>query len=122
MGNSYVLSSAITVRTIPGKGRGVVATTRVAPGQMVECSPILVCPAGTIPEHGHPLSEHVFAYGDAVAVGLGYSSLYNHSRNPNCRWEFDEALPAVRILAVREILGGEELTVDYAIPLWFSEA
>ncbi len=122
MDEGCFLSPSIAVRTIPGKGRGVVATDWIAPGETVECSPILICPAGAIPETGHPLSDYVFGYGEDLAVGLGYASLYNHSRNPNCRWEFDDVLPVIRIIALREIVAGDELTIDYGIALWFAEA
>jgi hypothetical protein len=119
---SFFLSPHLRVATIPGKGRGVIATAAIAAGTEVECSPLLACPEGIIPEHGHPLSDFVFAHGKGTAIGLGYSSLYNHSNNPTCTWLIEEAPPAVRITAARDILAGEELTIDYVIPLWFREA
>lgn len=122
MATAFHLSPAITVGSVPGKGRGVVATAPVAQGAVVEVSPILPIPAGVIPQTGHPLSDHVYAYGEGLAIGLGYASLYNHSRNPNCAWSFDDALPAILIAATRAIRPGEELTLDYGIPLWFREA
>ena len=122
MAHGFMLSPHVAVRAIPGKGNGVVATAPIAAGDMVEVSPILICPAGSIPDSGHALSDHVYGYGDDVAVGLGYASLYNHSRNPNCTWDFNETLPAILIWATRAIGPGEELTLDYGIPLWFREA
>jgi hypothetical protein len=122
MAGAFIVPTRITVRTVPGKGRGIVATAPIAADEVIEVSPILICPAGSLPVSGHPLSDHAYRYGDDVAIGLGYSSLYNHSRNPNCGWDFDEALPAIVIRAIRGIAPGEELLIDYGIPLWFLEA
>jgi hypothetical protein len=119
---SWHLSPLLRVAMVLGKGRGVVAAGAIADGTEVECSPLLPCPEGIIPEHGHPLSDFVFAYGQGTAIGLGYASLYNHARNANCTWLIDEAVPAIRITAARDIREGEELTIDYRIPLWFREA
>jgi len=122
----YLLSPCITVMAIPGKGRGIVATARIEAGTVVERSPLLVLPPGVIPDRGHPLSDFVYVlhepHEDGRALGLGYASLYNHSRNPNCDWDFDSAPPAIVMTAIRGIEAGEELTIDYGIPLWFREA
>jgi SET domain-containing protein len=122
MARTFLVPTRITVGTIPGKGRGVIATAAIAANEVIEISPILICPEGSIPETGHPLSDHAYSYGDGLAIALGYGSLYNHSRNPNCIWHFDEQLPAMIITATRAIGPGEELTIDYGIPLWFLEA
>jgi SET domain-containing protein len=119
---AFFIAPSITVKSFPGKGRGVVATRPIAAGETVECSPMLLCPAASIPEQGHPISDYVYGYGDELALCLGYASLYNHSRNPNCTWDFDEDLPAIIIFATRPIGADEELTLDYGIPLWFREA
>jgi hypothetical protein len=119
---TFFLSPRIEVRDVAGKGRGVVASAVIALGEIVEVSPLLVCGPGVIPEAGHPLSDHVFAFGKGVALGLGYASLYNHAFQPNCDWQLDKAVPAVRIWAVRAIQAGEELTIDYRIPPWFTPA
>jgi SET domain-containing protein len=51
---------------------------------------------------------------------LGFSSLINHSDDPNCRFiRHIEAL-ALDTIATRTIRAGEELTFDYGMELWFT--
>ena len=43
---------------------------------------------------------------------LGYGSLYNHSYEPNAR--YDDRAPATKVFtALRDIRAGEEITVNY---------
>ena len=51
---------------------------------------------------------------------LGYTSLVNHSPEPNCDIvRYIDAL-ALDLVAVRPIAAGEELTIDYGLTLWFT--
>ena len=49
---------------------------------------------------------------NAVAVSLGYGSLYNHSYRPNARY-VDLAGRTKLFTAIRDIAAGEEITVNY---------
>jgi hypothetical protein len=118
----FFVSPKIAIALVEGKGRGVVAREPLQRGERIECSPLLVCGAGIIADRGHPLSDHVFALGDARAVGLGYVSLYNHAVDPTCDWDFIEEPPAVWVAAARPVAAGEELTIDYGTELWFPPA
>lgn len=119
----FFLSPKLRIAAVPGKGRGLLAAAPFAAGELVERSPVLPCRVGDIPAHGHPFSEHVFLFGEGrLAFGLGYASLYNHSRNPTCSLDFEDAPEAIVFRALRPVLAGEELTIDYVVPLWFRES
>lgn len=99
----------------PLHGLGVFAARKMAAGELVECCPALVCPAGD-----EALLEETALRGlyftwrnDAVAVALGFGSLYNHSWRPNARYELKHRARLVHILAVRAIAEGEEITINY---------
>ena len=120
-------SSLIEIRRTPHKGRGVFAREFIASGTVFERAPVLVMPAhealGT-PEDT-VLSHYLFEWGkNTVALALGYGSLYNHSYSPNARYE-DEGRQMKAYIAVRDILPGEEITINYngsedaVDPVWF---
>jgi hypothetical protein len=119
----------IGYRNIAGKGRGVVATKPIAAGELVERSPVLPISMETSERPG--LSDYAFAWGEDVpgfaagmecAIGLGYLGLYNHAKPSNVRLERNYAKNEMSVHALRDIAPGEELTIDYDIPLWFEEA
>ena len=119
----------IVYRDIPGKGRGVIATEAIAQGECVERSPVLPIAMETSEQPG--LSDYAFAWGEDVpgfapgqecAIGLGYLGLYNHSKPSNVRLVRHYAEREMSIEALRDIEAGEELTIDYDIPLWFAPA
>ncbi len=99
-------------------------------GDLVECCPVVVCPP-----HQEALLEETELRGlyftwedDAIAVALGFGSLYNHSWRPNARYELDHGLKVVRFFAVRAIDEGDEVTINYTGDpdgrgdLWFDVA
>ena len=47
-----------------------------------------------------------------MALALGYGSLYNHSYQPNARYD-DESGQTKVFTAIRDIEAGEEITVNY---------
>jgi uncharacterized protein len=125
--------AALRIAHFPGRGRGVVAEERLAAGQLVERSPVLVIPgkdrAGTDPtivftyvfmwEHG-TIEEDLYEHEGRAAIALGYTSLLNHSYKPNCEFirHIDEFV--IDLVALRDIEAGEELTIDYQMTLWFT--
>jgi hypothetical protein len=114
---------------IPGKGRGVIAAAPIAAGELIERSPVL--PIGTVESESPGLNDYSFAWGEDVegyepgqecAVGLGYLSLYNHSDTSNVSLTRHYEENEMSIRALRDIAAGEELTINYDVPLWFAEA
>ena len=47
-----------------------------------------------------------------LALALGYGSLYNHSYQPNARYD-DQPAGAMTFTALRDIRAGEEITINY---------
>jgi uncharacterized protein len=71
------------------------------------------------------MSDYCFVWGrGTMAVALGYGSLYNHSYQPNARYD-DEKGQIKVFTAIRDIPLGEEIVVNYnrepgdQSPVWF---
>ncbi len=67
----------------------------------------------------------MYAWGlGTVALALGYGSLYNHSYEPNARYEASRRRTKI-FVALRKIATGEEITINYngepgdRSPVWF---
>ena len=107
----------LRIVTIRGKGRGVVAARRIAEGELVERSPVLVIPAedwrlvqDTI------ISKFCFSWRDGTdetALALGYASLLNHSYAPNVYCHRRIRQRVLEFVALRDIEEGEEITLNY---------
>lgn len=108
-------STMIEIRKTRGKGRGVYARVDIPEGTVFERAPLLVMSAREAldSEHSQVLPAYVFEYGRGkVALALGFGSLYNHSYNPNAR--YDDASGQVKeYRALRDIAAGEEITINY---------
>jgi hypothetical protein len=121
--------NGLSVRPAGPKGRGVFSDRDRASGELIERCPVLVLPGDQRPLVAATIVQHYFFNwikgSRAVAVALGYGSLYNHSRAPNatylCRIEENE----MDFVALRAVAAGEEITVNYgtshddARPMWF---
>jgi SET domain-containing protein len=105
-------TDAIEVKKVQGKGRGVFARRLIGEGEEIERVPVLVLP-WTENEWESGLADYFFAWGKGtVALALGYGSLYNHSYQPNAR--YDDFSPRTKVFtALRDIQPGEEITVNY---------
>jgi SET domain-containing protein len=108
---------SVSVRTFPGKGRGVVAERVFQAGQTIELAPVIVVPAEEAPLiRDTRLAHYYFEWGEdceQAAIALGYGSLYNHSYTPNARYEFREREECLAFLALGNIEPGEEITINY---------
>ena len=123
----FTQTDSIEVKPIKGKGRGVFARRLIQDGEVIERVPVFVLPVGeTRTATGTTrLSGYCFEWGPGtVAVALGYGSLYNHSYQPNARYD-DESGQAKVFRAIRDIAKGEEIVVNYngepgdETPVWF---
>ena len=110
-------TSPIAPRSIPGKGRGVVAQRRFEAGETIERPPVLVIPPDEVALIRETrLASYYYEWGADCrqgAIALGYGSLYNHSYEPNARFVFHEDQDCLEFIALREIEPGEEITINY---------
>ena len=107
-------AAAIRVGESAIAGRGVFATREFAAGEIVEeCNVLLVSADHRDHLDKTELFEYYFDWEGDAAVALGLGSLYNHSGEPSARFEKRIAEAMVAIRALRPIIDGEEITVDY---------
>lgn len=113
------------------KGRGVFTRYKIPANTIIEVSPVIVFS----PNDRQKIEEtylyyYIFEWGENIdhgALGLGYISLYNHTSPSNCEYVMDYEAQTITIQTMREILPGEELTINYSAgwddwePLWFQD-
>ncbi len=116
-------------RHIPGKGRGIVALRDCPAGTELERSPIIIVPDADLQKR--PSSPTVFDQyllfwsdepGRELVMGGGFLMIYNHSDRPNIALRTGPDPDTMSVIALRDIVAGEELVYDYGIELWFTPA
>ncbi|MBS1779756.1 MAG: SET domain-containing protein-lysine N-methyltransferase [Bacteroidetes bacterium] len=125
-----MISCALYIDHIAGKGRGIFAGENIPMGTIVETSPVIVMTAEErLLLDKTLLHDYIFEWkpdGQALCcMAQGYISVYNHSYTSNCEYFMDYENETITIKTVREIELGEELTINYngdwddATPVWF---
>lgn len=112
-----VQPDGIEIRLSPLHGLGVFATRNYRRGAVIEICPTILmqtndkdCLQGTI------LFNYYFLLGHEkfpVALGLGYSSLYNHAYDANASYTISVKNSSIKITACRCISPGDEITINY---------
>ena len=111
-------SLLIEVRRTADRGRGVFATDFIPHGALIERAPVIVVPAEEVlRDRATTLMRYVFdwreaAGRDAVAVGLGLASIYNHDWPANADWRASGE-DFIEIVAHRDIPADREITINY---------
>jgi len=99
------------------KGRMVCSSERIEKGSIIElCHVIILNEKDTKIIHETHLHDYYFVWDivkNTSALALGYGSLYNHDDNNNADFELELIQKVIRIIAIREIEPGEEITLDY---------
>jgi SET domain-containing protein len=111
------------------KGRGVYCHQNIEANTLIEIAPVVpLSEKDTKIIHETALHDYYFSWGDdqkLSAVALGYVSMYNHAKTPNCSYEADFENNTIKIISLKEIPKGEELTINYNLDfnsdnkLWF---
>jgi hypothetical protein len=117
--------AALRVADFAGKGRGLVAGGPLREGELLEAAPVLPLRREELDPQRRGIFSYPFDWPDppyAEAIALGMISLLNHSEQPNADFEIDIPNRVIRLFAARDIETGEEVTIDYGIPLWFERA
>jgi hypothetical protein len=118
-------TTSLTVGKSRGRGRGVFAARRFRAGDVVEVCPVVLVP-GSCLSALPSIQQLTFDWGRGkAAVALGFGSLYNHSFEPNARYDMFPESQTIVVSAIRSVQKGQELFVNYngepddASPLWF---
>ncbi len=108
-------SRGIRVGSAGKRGRGVFAVKHFQSDDLIERAPLVVINARDVEvmeETG--VSGYWYDYGGGKrAIGLGYTSLYNHSHRPNAVYTVRDEPDVIVIVALREIKPGTEIKVNY---------
>ncbi len=99
------------------KGRGVYAGKHYRENDLVEVSPVIIIEA----EYDDlPMAVHRVIYDwegpedkTISALALGHGSLFNHANPANMRFDMNYTERTITYFAAKEILKGEELTINY---------
>lgn len=98
-------------------GRGVFSKTVFKPGQLIERAPILLMSDEEKKLlRNSSLHHYYFLVNDPVkpvAMGFGYTALYNHSANANAVYNINLARLFISIHACKKIIAGDEVTINY---------
>ena len=110
----------IIVKNSSIHGRGVFSTCAFTKGDVIEVAPVLPVPLSDEDLiHKTFLYDYELAWDVGIAIGLGYSMLYNHSDMPNVTREYDLSNNVIKHIALRDIGCDEELTIKYACDAWW---
>lgn len=101
----------------PLHGRGVFATRSFKAGELVEKAPLILLDQAERDLLQHTtLFHYYFLIGDPAtpaALGLGYSSVYNHAYKANAQYTISLKDACLFIRACKAIRTGEEITLNY---------
>lgn len=104
-------------RWIEGIGHAIFAKDYITKGFFVEVAPVVIFEPKDL--LGGELTNYVLLWGDRMAVGLGWTMVYNHCDQNNCEFSVNHHESLLAIMTARDISAGEQLTVNYG-PEWFS--
>lgn len=107
----------LNIKSTINKGRGVFTSEKIAPGTVIEESPVIVMSAEDRKLLDKTLlHDYIFEWGankDKCCMALGLVPIYNHSYQSNCEYFMDFEDESIQVKTVREIAVGEELTINY---------
>jgi len=113
-----ITPSKLEVRDSDINGRGVFATSDILEGEIIEEAYFIEL-TGVDFKQLEGLREYVYnfpIFKKNNCVVLGFGSIYNHSSEPLAYWETDEEKYLFRFIALRDILQGTEIVIDYKKP------
>ncbi|MBX7224769.1 MAG: SET domain-containing protein [Chitinophagales bacterium] len=105
------------IQHIEGKGRGVFCSEDIDVGTLIEICPVIVLPEkDRILIDQSDLYNYYFLWGDEhkeTAIALGFGSVYNHSYQPNARYETYYEEQVIHFIAHKFIPADTEITINY---------
>lgn len=96
-------------------GIGIFATSDIQANEIIEICPIIILNEKDTKEIDKThLYNYYFSWKDnGSAISLGYGSIYNHSYEPNAKYEKDFLSNMLTFRAIKKIKKGEEIFVNY---------
>lgn len=108
------VTGPVEIRTSRVHGRGIHVHEAAAAGDCITSAAALVLdPHDTDALADHPLASYLVAWEDGAAVPMGPLAFVNHSSRPNAELVVDDDHTEVQLYLLRDVVAGEELTVDY---------
>ncbi len=109
--------SMLYISHLVGKGRGVLTSKKIIRDSLIERCPVLSLPSTQVAYlKKTDLYNYYFMWGvdqSQAAILLGYGSIYNHSYTPNALYRPCLEEGVMEIVAIKNILPNEEITVNY---------
>lgn len=96
-------------------GYGVYCSSPIKKGEFIEIAPVVVIET---PPEDHNLFKYLVAWGDKLAIPLGWTMIYNHSDNSCCEYSINMYDKLFAIVSVKDIAADTQITVSYG-PDWF---
>jgi SET domain-containing protein len=128
--NKIDQSAGVVIKPSSLHGNGVFAQQLFKPGAVIEIAPVILMEqADKDFLQTTMLYSYYFLVGDKrfpVALGLGYSSLYNHAYNANAVYSISLKNASIKVTACQLIEPGQEITLNYngspddATPVYFA--
>jgi len=106
------------------QGWGAFAQGRYDAGETVETNTILVLDPDEVSAVLHTdLKRYIFYLKESEAdpdscyafVAMGNVSFCNHAKDANCHFDIDEDERVIRLVALKPLIDGTELFIDYGI-------
>lgn len=111
-------------------GRGVYARRDIKKDEIIEKCPVIEVPKHDMANLNESfLVTYFFYFGknkERLAVALGFGSIYNHTHQPNAKYQIRPTESCINFIALDDIKKDDEITINYnpGIPknkssLWF---
>jgi SET domain-containing protein len=108
----------LIVREIDTRGRGVFTIDPIPAGKEIIRGYCTLIERKWFDEN--PIGDYPLGWDDKFhALVWSALALVNHSNSPNAKVERFVPRKLIRLVAIRDIEWGEEITYDYNVPLWF---
>ncbi len=102
-------------QNIQNKGKGVFSDTPIMKGDVIEICPVLpLSRSDAAIASTTNIDNYMIIWDDGSrCLAFGYCMLYNHSGDPNARFEEDSENQTLTLIALRAIPADEEICFDY---------
>lgn len=95
----------------------MIADADISKGEVIEEAPVVIISKNEMKHINKTvLAHYVFVWNEETgeeAIVLGYGMIYNHSFDPNIKFEKNEEKKTMVFTALRDIHKGEELCSNY---------